>query len=40
MNVIVSNKYQTLIGTLNIEVLNSINGEFSVLDLVIIIIIK
>ena len=34
MNVIVSNKYQTLIGTLNIEVLNSINGEFSVLDLV------
>lgn len=34
MNVIVSNKYQTLLGSLNIEVLQSINGEFSVQDLV------
>ncbi len=34
MNVIVSNKYQSLIGTLNIDVINSINGEFSVADLV------
>lgn len=34
MNVIVSNKYQTLIGTLNIDVIKTINGEFSVLDLV------
>jgi len=34
MNVIVSNKYQTLLGTLNIEVIKSINGEFSVQDLV------
>ena len=34
MNVIVSNKYQTLLGTLNIEVIKSINGEFSVSDLV------
>ncbi len=34
MNVIVSNKYQTLLGTLNIDVIKSINGEFSVQDLV------
>ena len=34
MNVIVSNKYQTLLGTLNIEVIKTINGEFSVQDLV------
>lgn len=34
MNVIISNKYQTLLGTLNIEVIKSINGEFSVNDLV------
>lgn len=34
MNVIVSNKYQTLLGTLNIDVIKSINGEFTVEDLV------
>lgn len=34
MNLIVSNKYQTLIGTQNIDVIKTINGEFSVLDLV------
>ena len=34
MNVIVSNKYQALLGTLNIEVIKTINGEFSVQDLV------
>lgn len=34
MNIIVSNKYQTLLGTLNIEVIKSINGEFSIQDLV------
>ena len=36
MNVIVSNKYQTLLGTLNIDVLPNghINGEFTVQDLV------
>lgn len=34
MNVIVSNKYQTLLGTLSIDVIRSINGEFSVFDLV------
>ena len=34
MNVIISNKYQTLLGTLNIDVIKSINGEFSVQDLV------
>ena len=33
MNVIVSNKYQTLLGTLNIDVIKSINGVFSVQDL-------
>ncbi len=34
MNVIVSNKYQTLLGSLNIDVIKSINGEFTVEDLV------
>lgn len=34
MNVIVSNKYQNLLGTLNIDVIKTINGEFSVQDLV------
>ncbi len=34
MNVIVSNKYQTLLGTLNIDVIKTINGEFTVQDLV------
>lgn len=34
MNVIVSNKYQTLLGTLNIDVIKTITGEFSVQDLV------
>lgn len=34
MNVIVSNKFQTLIGTLNIDVIKVINGEFTVQDLV------
>ena len=34
MNVIVSNKYQTLLGTLNIDVMKTINGEFTVQDLV------
>ena len=34
MNVIVSNKYQTLLGTLNIDVIKSISGEFTVQDLV------
>ncbi len=33
MNVIVSNKYQTLLGTLNIDVIKSISGEFTVQDL-------
>ncbi len=33
MNVIVSNKYQALLGTLNIDVIKTINGEFSVQDL-------
>lgn len=34
MNVIVSNKYQTLLGTLNIDVIKNINGEFTVQDLI------
>ena len=34
MNVIVSNKYQTLLGTLNIPVIKTINGVFSIRDLV------
>lgn len=34
MNVIVSNKYQSLLGELNIDVIKSINGVFSVQDLV------
>ena len=33
MNVIVSNKYQTLLGELDIDVIKSINGEFSVDEL-------
>ena len=33
MNVIISNKYQTLIGTLDIDVSESINGVFTVQDL-------
>lgn len=33
MNVIVSNKYQSLLGSLNIDVIKSINGEFSVDEL-------
>lgn len=33
MNVIVSNKYQTLLGTLQIEVIKTVNGEFTVQDL-------
>ena len=34
MNVIVSNKYQTLLGSLSLDVIKSINGEFTVQDLV------
>ena len=34
MNVIVSNKYQVLLGTLNIDVIKVVNGEFSVQELV------
>lgn len=34
MNVIVSNKYQTLLGSLNIDVIKSINGEFTIDDLI------
>ncbi len=34
MNVIVANKYQTLIGTLNIDVIKMVTGEFTVQDLV------
>lgn len=34
MNVIISNKYQALLATLNIDVIKTINGEFSVQDLV------
>ncbi len=34
MNVIVSNKYQALLGTLNIDVIKSINGEFEPIDLI------
>lgn len=33
MNIIVSNKYQAMLGTLNIDVYKSINGEFTVDDL-------
>ncbi len=33
MNIIVSNKYQTLLGTLDIDVIKSINGEFTVQEL-------
>lgn len=34
MNVIVSNKYQSLLASLNIDVIKSINGEFSVDELI------
>ena len=34
MNVIVSNKYQSLLATLDIDIIKSINGEFQVEDLV------
>lgn len=34
MNIIVSNKYQSLLASLNIDVIKSINGEFSVDDLI------
>lgn len=34
MNVIISNKYQTLLATLDIDVIKSINGEFEVADIV------
>ena len=34
MNVIVSNKYQALLGTLNIDVIKSINGVFEPIDLI------
>ena len=34
MNIIVSNKYQTLLSTLNIDVMKNINGEFTVQDLI------
>ncbi len=34
MNVIISNKYQSLLGTLNIDVIKSINGVFEVSELV------
>ena len=30
MNVIISNKYQTLLGQLDIEVIKTVNGEFTV----------
>lgn len=33
MNVIVSNKYQSLLATLNVDVIKNVNGEFSVTDL-------
>ncbi len=34
MNVIVSNKYQNMLGTLDIDIIKSINGEFEVEELV------
>ncbi len=34
MNVIVSNKYQSLLGTLDVDIIKSISGEFEVEDLV------
>ena len=34
MNVIVSNKYQSLLATLDVDIIKSINGEFEVEDLV------
>ena len=34
MNVIVSNKYQNMLATLDIDIIKSINGEFDVDELV------
>ena len=34
MNVIVSNKYQSLLATLDIDIIKSINGEFEIEDLI------
>jgi hypothetical protein len=34
MNVIVSNKYQSLLETLEIDVIKSVNGQFEVEELV------
>ena len=34
MNVIVSNKYQSLLSTLDVDIIKSISGEFEVDDLV------
>ncbi|MCI8575789.1 MAG: hypothetical protein HFI09_04900, partial [Bacilli bacterium] len=34
MNVIVSNKYQTLLATLDIDIIKSMNGVYSVDELV------
>ena len=34
MNVIVSNKYQSLLATLDVDIIKSINGVFEVEDLV------
>ena len=34
MNVIVSNKYQNMLATLDVDVIKSINGEFEVEELV------
>ncbi len=34
MNVIVSNKYQTLLGELDIDIIKSVNGEFTIEELV------
>ena len=33
MNVIVSNKYQSLLATLDIDIIKTINGEFTVEEL-------
>ncbi|MFA7515288.1 MAG: hypothetical protein WCZ09_03690, partial [Bacilli bacterium] len=34
MNVIVANKYQSLLATLEIDVINSLNGEFAVEEII------
>ena len=34
MNVIISNKYQAMLETLEIEVIKSVNGEFEVDELI------